>query len=114
MGRRAKNKQGDPASLDTSKENSKPPQKKLGKRKAEPEADEGRRPSKKAKETEGTNKKAKSILKPGKGGEKVGEGGGKKGKSKSAAADLWEDVDDDANLRAQAKCAQASVVLTFC
>ncbi|KAA1474912.1 NOL1/NOP2/sun family putative RNA met [Dentipellis sp. KUC8613] len=102
MGRRAKNKQGDPTPIE-SRETTKPSQKKLGKRKAEPEADESKRPAKKVKEVVGDVKKSKNSV------------GGKKAAKKSSKADLkkatswdeedadgsgdgWEDVADDAEL----------------
>jgi len=81
MGRRAKNKQGDPASLDTSKEELKTAQKKLGKRKAEQRQMKADGPPKKSQREEGTNKKGEEHTKAGKCGEKVGEGG-KEGKVK--------------------------------
>ncbi|THH19393.1 hypothetical protein EW146_g1758 [Bondarzewia mesenterica] len=94
MGRRAKNKQGNPEPISPLYENAKPSQKKLGKRKAEPETHESRRPAKKAKEAAGKGKvvaKGKELKQKSKGGKASGkdvedaeEGGSSEG---------WEDAD---------------------
>ncbi|KAI0318653.1 NOL1/NOP2/sun family-domain-containing protein [Amylostereum chailletii] len=86
MGRRAKNKQGAPAPLVDKAETSKPSQKKLGKRKAEPEADQSKRPTKKIKDA-GTLRHDKN--------EKVKKSSDQKSaKVKVAKADLWDDVQE--------------------
>lgn len=115
MGRRAKNKQGDPAPLaDANGFAGKPSAKKLGKRKAEAEDDVSKRPAKKVKEVEG-KKADKKVL-----GKKVEAKKPKGPAAKSAPAkkaresseDLeeggssegWEDVEDAGDVKAQAKC----------
>ncbi|TFY76701.1 hypothetical protein EWM64_g7311, partial [Hericium alpestre] len=112
MGRRAKNKQGDPESIVP--RDTKPSQKKLGKRKAEPAADESKRPVKKAKDTAvASGKKAVKEKLGGKKAEPVktkGKSTGKQAESwddvdvgEGASNEGWEDVDDEADLKAQAK-----------
>jgi 25S rRNA (cytosine2870-C5)-methyltransferase len=124
MGRRAKNKQGDPvpfAEVNGAVGSGRPSAKKLGKRKAEFDDDGGKdsapskRPQKKVKESES-----------GKGEGKVKDASGKKGASlktvkssvapgtkrrKGAAVEKdegessegWEDVEDDEDLKTQTK-----------
>jgi 25S rRNA (cytosine2870-C5)-methyltransferase len=111
MGRRAKNKQGDPVPIRDAKENSgRLSPKKLGKRKADGQADvdskDSSRPVKKAK---GTSTKVELRTKgklniPGKG-VKVGH----KSKVKTAVlggsgtdSEGWEDVEDGVDLKPQA------------
>ncbi|OCH95028.1 NOL1/NOP2/sun family putative RNA met [Obba rivulosa] len=116
MGRRAKNKQGNPQPLPETRENaSKPSQKKLGKRKADADFDGGRdeitkRPTKKARES-----LPKEDKKAGKGkGKKVAfagddaSGSVKSSKSKGKEPvvdeeDGWEDVEDEEDLKTHAK-----------
>ncbi|KII89209.1 hypothetical protein PLICRDRAFT_599770 [Plicaturopsis crispa FD-325 SS-3] len=111
MGRRAKNKQGDPAAFSEPKERaSRPSTKKLGKRKAESEVDhdaDGKgagRPAKKAKDNSanstGSAKPRKRVdSKPSKS----------KGTSAKAPApsegesEGWEDVEDPMDLSGQAE-----------
>ncbi|TFK83477.1 NOL1/NOP2/sun family putative RNA met [Polyporus arcularius HHB13444] len=117
MGRRAKNKQGDPRPIDQAYD--KPSQKKLGKRKAD-EVDSGaKRPAKKVKENAvkpskapvAVNGKTKSALKVAK--PRVDQPKPKKQKQArfedededegAGSSEGWEDVDDDGDLKAQAK-----------
>ena len=119
MGRRAKNKQSDPAPLADASQN-KPSAKKLGKRKADAENDEretlSKRPAKKARESED-----KKVAKKGSEGElkkkksvKFEEKAQKKGKTKVVQKEVadedagegsegWEDVEDDYDLKTEAK-----------
>ncbi len=120
MGRRAKNKQGDPRPIDQAYD--KPSQKKLGKRKAD-EVDSGaKRPAKKVKENAvkplkapvAANGKTKSALKVAK--PRADQPKPKKQKQArfededededegAGSSEGWEDVDDDGDLKAQAKC----------
>lgn len=104
MGRRAKNKQGDPTPLQGSKENGQLSQKKLGKRKADPEAEHSKRPTKKVKEVTASPTKSKvpnRKVKPrhdatlqGKSKKVAFEGDVQEGGS----SDGWEGVDDDTDL----------------
>ncbi|KAI0709381.1 NOL1/NOP2/sun family-domain-containing protein [Earliella scabrosa] len=124
MGRRAKTKQGDPAPLVEVQENAgRPSQKKLGKRKADDGDSASKRPAKKVKETTGgTAKLGKSAAVKSKDSEKSAPKGALKGnadKSKpkkqarfdqeddedeaEGSSDGWEDVEDDEDLKAQAK-----------
>ncbi|KAI8998510.1 NOL1/NOP2/sun family-domain-containing protein [Trametes punicea] len=117
MGRRAKNKQGDPTPLAEVQENTgRPSQKKLGKRKADDVDSTSKRPAKKAREGEG--KPAKSVIADGKE-KNISKGGAKtksdkpKVKPKQArfededegagSSEGWEDVEDDEDLQTQAK-----------
>lgn len=113
MGRRAKNKQGAPEPLaDVNGESARPSAKKLGKRKAELVDDSresvSKRPAKKMKE---------AVQK--KGVKKVKAVTGKKQKEESEAgedededdveeggSEGWEDVDDDLDVKAEARCVQ--------
>ncbi|KAI0636833.1 NOL1/NOP2/sun family-domain-containing protein [Trametes polyzona] len=121
MGRRAKNKQGDPTPLHEVRENAgKPSQKKLGKRKAEEVEAPSKRPAKKARESEG--KPPKSA--PSKGKPKAAlkdSAKAKAGKPKpkqqkqtrfedededegaGSSSEGWEDVEDDGDLQTQAR-----------
>ena len=120
MGRRAKNKQGDPQPFAQVQENAeRPSQKKLGKRKAEEVDAPTKRPAKKAKDAEG--RPAKPI-KPAasKGKDKIAVKGDAKAKASAAqgkkkrvefddedegagSSEGWEDVEDDGDLKAHAK-----------
>ncbi|RPD66283.1 NOL1/NOP2/sun family putative RNA met [Lentinus tigrinus ALCF2SS1-7] len=117
MGRRAKNKQGDPQPLAQAQDNARPSQKKLGKRKAD-EVDSGaKRPAKKVKESAAkpaktpaaTKGKEKSALKVAKG--KADQPKPKKQKQArfededdgAGSSEGWEDVDEDSDLKTQAK-----------
>ncbi|KAL4253893.1 class I-like SAM-binding methyltransferase superfamily protein [Abortiporus biennis] len=121
MGRRAKNKQGDPSPLtEVTADNGASGRlsaKKLGKRKADVEEDVlTKRPSKKVKETEG-KKGAKDVKVEKKKSGKEKTGKTKKSKKVTVEEDEddemvveegegsegWEDVDDDDDLKAQAK-----------
>ncbi|KAL7283507.1 hypothetical protein ACG7TL_002940 [Trametes sanguinea] len=118
MGRRAKNKQGDPSPIVDAQENGgRPSQKKLGKRKADDVETTAKRPAKKPRESEG--KAAKSPAAKGK--EKGAAKGALKSKSDkpkqkqqkqarfededegAGSSEGWEDVEDDEDLQAQAK-----------
>lgn len=120
MGRRAKNKQGNPEPLAQVLENEpRPSSKKLGKRKAEEtDVKEGlsKRPVKKARESTGNgNATAKNSQDNGrvdKGGVKAKAALSKsktKGKRRKeddedeGSSEGWEDVQDEGDLRAQAK-----------
>lgn len=109
MGRRAKNKQGAPEPLaDVNGESARPSAKKLGKRKAVDDARESvsKRPAKKMKETvqkkgakkvkavTGKKQKEESEDEEGEDDEDVEEGG----------SEGWEDVDDDLDVKAEARC----------
>ena len=110
MGRRAKNKQAAPIPLHEPGENdNRPSPKKLGKRKAVEEDTQSSRPAKKVKETvsKGTGK-LKGTGKDkftGKGGKYDGKA--KDSKRKVAGSDEvsegWEDVEDEVDLKSQAK-----------
>jgi 25S rRNA (cytosine2870-C5)-methyltransferase len=111
MGRRAKNKQAAPIPFSDSKDNGRHPSpKKLGKRKAEPEDIETSRPVKKVKETQskGSTGKPKTKTTGGVKGkddktrEKVKVSNSKVAGS-DEASEGWEDVDDENDLKAQAK-----------
>ncbi|KAI9065140.1 NOL1/NOP2/sun family putative RNA met [Trametes sanguinea] len=118
MGRRAKNKQGDPSPLLDAQENgSRPSQKKLGKRKADDVETTAKRPAKKPRESEGKAAKPPAA----KGKEKGAAKGALKSKSDkpkprkqkqarfededegAGSSEGWEDVEDDEGLQAQAK-----------
>ena len=124
MGRRAKHKQSDPKPLLDSKENvGKPSQKKLGKRKADADFDGARedlikRPAKKARESLSNGEKGQAKSK----GKKVAFAGEAaptpakktKGKHKEPVAeeseeseesdsDAWENVEDEDDVKAQAR-----------
>ncbi|KAH9857022.1 NOL1/NOP2/sun family RNA met [Lenzites betulinus] len=116
MGRRAKNKQGDPSPLGDARENAgRPSQKKLGKRKADDVEAPSKRPAKKARESE--SKPVKSALaKPkaaAKGEAKAKSDKPKPTKSKQArfedqdegagSSEGWEDVEEDEDIQAHAK-----------
>jgi 25S rRNA (cytosine2870-C5)-methyltransferase len=105
MGRRAKNKQGDPVPIRDAKENAgRLSPKKLGKRKAEDvDSKDSSRPVKKAKGKAELRTKGKLNI-PGKG-VKVGH----KSKVKPAVlgdagtdSEGWEDVEDGVDLKSQA------------
>jgi ribosomal RNA methyltransferase Nop2 len=115
MGRRAKNKQGDPVPIRDAKKNAgRLSPKKLGKRKADGRTDvdskESSRPTKKAK---GIDAKVELRTKsnpniPGKG-TKVG----RKSKAKLSVlegsgedSEGWEDVEDGVDLKSQAMCVE--------
>lgn len=108
MGRRAKTKQAPPEPLADPRESGKPSGKRLGKRKADPEPEEGKRPAKKAKETS-AKKKGET-----KGAKEVTKTKGKKGQQSLATswddADAggssggWEDIEDDDDVKAHAQC----------
>lgn len=115
MGRRAKNKQGDPKPLASDE---RPASQKLGKRKAAPEAEgnASKRPAKKARDSESVKpaKKVK-ILEPKESKVKTKKATSQKPEKRKlsvqedfAVADSeesegWEDVEDEDELRAQAK-----------
>jgi len=111
MGRRAKNKQAAPTPFSDSKNNGghlSP--KKLGKRKAESEDVETNRPVKKVKEAQSKGGRGKIKTKTtGKVKDKAGKirEKAKVSNSKVAGSDEadegWEDVDDEIDLKAQAK-----------
>lgn len=124
MGRRAKNKQGDPAPIGD-REN-RPSQKKLGKRKADDVAEApSKRPAKKARESDA--KPAKPSLVKGKPkSEPKGEPKAKSDKPKAktqkrahfededegaGSSEGWEDVDSDGDLKAHAKYVSLSLAL---
>ena len=98
MGRRAKNKQGAPAPLEsTDKQYSK----KLGKRKAPADEDEVAHPSKKVKDLDGkSSKKSQQAKKPVLSTKKSSK---KPQKDDSASSDGWEDVEDTEDLKTHAK-----------
>lgn len=127
MGRRAKNKQGDPAPL-RDPSDPKPSYKKPGKRKADDDAPPAKRPAKKVKEAaepvptlkkSRTTKPGKSTaahaLPAAKGSRSHGDSGTKSKKkvavveededvlSAGGDSEGWEDVNDEDNLQAQAK-----------
>lgn len=111
MGRRAKNKQGDPAPIGD-REN-RPSQKKLGKRKAEDVEVPSKRPTKKARESD--VKPVKPSLVKGKSkSEPKSKSDKPKAKTQKRAhfededegagsSEGWEDVDSDGDLKAHAK-----------
>ena len=120
MGRRAKTKQGDPAPLVEVQENAgRPSQKKLGKRKADDGESASKRPAKKVKETSAKPAKApaaakgkeKTALKAAKA--KADQPTPKKQKRArfddededegAGSSEGWEDVEDDGDLKAEAK-----------
>ncbi|KAI0665127.1 NOL1/NOP2/sun family-domain-containing protein [Cubamyces menziesii] len=117
MGRRAKNKQGDPSPLLEVQENAgRPSQKKLGKRKAD-DVETTKRPAKKARESEGKPPKPSALKGKEKSSVKVATKAKptkpKPAKQKQArfededegagSSEGWEDVEDDEGLKAQAK-----------
>lgn len=118
MGRRAKNKQGDPAPFSEVQENAgRPSQKKLDKRKADEVDSSSKRPTKKAKEIDiRPGKSARSPAPKGKEKNAVkGEAKAKAGEPKKQQArfeedegaggsEVWEDVEDDGDLQTQAQC----------
>ncbi|KAI0362260.1 NOL1/NOP2/sun family RNA met [Trametes cingulata] len=120
MGRRAKNKQGDPAPLLDLQENAgRPSQKKLGKRKADEVEAPSKRPAKKARESDGKPAKPSALKAkakaPAKGDAKAKSEKVKPKKQKQArfedeeedegagSSEGWEDVGDDEDLQKQAK-----------
>ncbi|KAM5533269.1 hypothetical protein V8D89_013046 [Ganoderma adspersum] len=120
MGRRAKNKQGDPAAFAEVQENAgRPSQKKLGKRKADDVDSSSKRPTKKVKESDArpgkppTSTTAKSKEKIVVKGEVKAKADKPKSKKKQArfedegegagSSEGWEDVEDNDNLQTQAK-----------
>lgn len=122
MGRRAKNKQGDPEPLtDVNGQAGRPSAKKLGKRKAEVE-DGGResaskRPTKKLKESvseksekggqarKEINKKTKvaAIKKKQKESESESDSGEEDEVMEGGSSEGWEDVENDFDVKAEAK-----------
>lgn len=100
MGRRAKNKQAAPIAFQEVKQDySRPSAKKLGKRKAD--SDETIRPTKKAKESDsrtGDKPKPKTSIKS-----KTVKKEKKVSKQDADESEGWEDVEDDIDLKAQAK-----------
>ncbi|KZV64333.1 NOL1/NOP2/sun family RNA met [Peniophora sp. CONT] len=104
MGRRAKNKQGDPAPLGD-KNAPRESAKKLGKRKAEPEAaSESKRPAKKAKESSSGAVVSKAKQSKGKTAKTKGQAKGESWDGlPDGGSEGWEDVEDDANAKAQTK-----------
>lgn len=114
MGRRSKNKQGPPQPLDSDSLSAG----RTGKRKADDEGVSGVRPNKKLKDV--SNKvKSKSLSKskptvPNGKGRPQEEKDEKKSKKKvqiqenedggAESTDGWEDVDDEIDLKAQARC----------
>lgn len=104
MGRRSKNKQGDPEPFADRQDSG--PAKKLGKRK--PEHEDGGRPVKKAKES-AVPLKGKPVAKKTLSASRVAAPPkAKEGKGKSAVVeddgDLgWEDMEDDIDLKAASK-----------
>ncbi|VDB82742.1 unnamed protein product [Peniophora sp. CBMAI 1063] len=105
MGRRAKNKQGDPAPL-VDKNAPRESAKKLGKRKADPEATpESKRPAKKAKESASgaTSKPKASKGKVAKGKPQAKAKGESWDDLPDGGSEGWEDVEDNANIKAQTK-----------
>lgn len=109
MGRRARTKQGPPEPLVDPRETSKPSRKELGKRKADPEPEESKRPAKKAKETS-TNKTGTKNPKQPKDTTKTRGKKGQQGLATSwddvdaeGSSGGWEDVEDDTDLKTQAK-----------
>lgn len=124
MGRRAKNKQGDPvpfAEVNGAAGGGRPSAKKLGKRKAEfddeggKETSLGKRPQKKVKESESGKGKGKGKDASGKKGASVKTAkssaalGAKRRKEAVAeqeeggSSEGWEDVEDDEDLKTQTK-----------
>ena len=101
MGRRAKNKQSDPAPL-TEKSTEKTSSKKLGKRKEVPD-EETSRPVKKVKQTNGESKtKTSKDKKDKKSASK--KGNKSKGLDDSIGSEEgWEDVDDEYDLANETK-----------
>lgn len=112
MGRRAKNKQGDPAPIRDAKENAgRLSPKKLGKRKAdaqtEVEAKESSRPAKKAKGVDSkVDGRAKGKLDRFGKRAKVGRKSKAKLSGSEADDEGWEDVEDGVNLKSQAMCVE--------
>ena len=114
MGRRARNKQGDPAPLIEVPANApqRPSAKKLGKRKADTEEDGfTKRPTKKSKEVKG----GKGLTRVAKS-TKSAEPQERRRKTvvvedESASSDGWENVEDDAELEASKRC--AAIPLSF-
>jgi ribosomal RNA methyltransferase Nop2 len=116
MGRRAKNKQGAPAPL-RDPSDTKRTQKKLGKRKADVDAElPVKRPAKKAKNAAATMETEKQVKVPRKVSavkEVVvkGKGKGKQTVSKieeviedTVDSEGWEDVEDEVDLQVQKRC----------
>ena len=120
MGRRAKNKQGDPEPFAEVQEN-RPSQKKLGKRKADEVDAPAKRPAKKARDIDGRpSKSVKTVASKGK--EKGVPKDTAKAKPAKAQAQKkqqvqfededegagssegWEDVEDNEDIKVQAKC----------
>ncbi|EIM90138.1 NOL1/NOP2/sun family RNA met [Stereum hirsutum FP-91666 SS1] len=107
MGRRAKTKQAPPEPLAEPRDSAKPSGRRAGKRKADPEPEEGKRPTKKVKETS-PKKKGES-----KGVQDVTKTRGKKGQQSLATswddADAegssggWDDMEDDEDVKAHAQ-----------
>lgn len=127
MGRRAKNKQGAPDPLGGPYTDSRPSAKKLGKRKAD--AEDGRRPAKKMRESDGgwkgkaqTQMKTKSgevkeVQRPKKAQKGAAAAPATKRKiadqeeeeeeeedSAGASSEGWEDVEDEGGLKKETKC----------
>ena len=131
MGRRAKNKQGDPEPFaDANGAAARPSAKKLGKRKAEREDAVSKRPVKKMKEEvqskEGMEKKGSTKkevqMQKSKTAARVKAPPKKRKQEESedeeedddleegASSAGWEDVEDEYDVQAEAKCAQSSTV----
>lgn len=118
MGRRAKNKQAAPIPLHEPRDNQ-PSPKKLGKRKADLEAEDdapASRPAKKAKETApktkaqpSSNLKKKSAGKPKAAPTAKKDASGKilakaaPASDEEGGSDGWEDVEDEVDMKAQTK-----------
>jgi len=98
MGRRAKNKQSAPQPFD-----SHPSPKKLGKRKAEADVEDGVKPSKKIKDLnwKSKNKSASKKVK-GSGTKKVVKATAEDEVDEDDGSEGWEDVEDGVDLKAQA------------
>ena len=107
MGRRAKNKQAAPIPLHEPGENdNRPSPKKLGKRKAVEEDTQSSRPAKTVKETvsKGTGGTGKDKF-TGKGGkyDRKAKGSKRKVADSDEVSEGWEDVEDEVDLKSQAK-----------
>ena len=120
MGRRAKNKQSAPEPLAAAKvANDRPSAKKLGKRKADADVDAkenlSKRPAKKARETDGRVPNSMQGKTQNQALEKGKKLGGKikskrrddededEGEASGSSSEGWEGVEDDEEVRAQAK-----------
>jgi len=103
MGRRAKNKQSAPQPFD-----SHPSPKKLGKRKAEADAEDGVKPSKKIKDLNGKSKDKSASKKTttqkvkGSGARKIVKTLAEDEVDEDDESEGWEDVEDGVDVKAQA------------